>query len=226
MASVLLPDWQLSIPPGDGSLRWFRDWSQSSHFPERGRIDFVQGQIEVDMVPEDFYCHGTLKTHLTGKLAQIIEDENLGDLVSDRSRVSSVDGNVSTEPDIVFISLDAYADGRVLLVPKTSHQPGRFVEIEGAPDLIVEIVSDSSEVKDYQRLPLAYAAAGVREYWLVDARGETLLFQIQDLRGDRLVPVACDAEGWQHSGVLKRDFRLERIPDEDRPWRFRLHVRP
>ena len=225
MATALLPDWQLSIPPGDGSLAWFRRWAQSADFPDRGRIDFIQGQIEVDMVPEDFYCHGTLKTHLTGKLAQIIEDENLGDLVCDRSRVSSPNANFSAEPDLVFVSLAAYSEGRVVLVPKANREAGRFIEIEGAPDLIIEIVSDSSEAKDYERLPAAYGLAGVREYWLVDARGETLMFQIQELHGDRLEPVGITADGWQNSKVLQRDFRLERLPDNVRPWRFKLHVR-
>ncbi len=40
------------------------------------------------------------------------------------------------------------------------HDAGRYVELEGAPDLVVEIVSDSSVAKDTQRLPPRYAAAG------------------------------------------------------------------
>jgi Uma2 family endonuclease len=35
--------------------------------------------------------------------------------------------------------------------------------VEGGPDLVVEIVSDSSEEKDLDRLPRAYFSAGVRE---------------------------------------------------------------
>ena len=33
-------------------------------FPERGRIDYIAGQIEVDMSPEDLFTHGSLKTEI------------------------------------------------------------------------------------------------------------------------------------------------------------------
>jgi hypothetical protein len=49
-------------------------------------------------------------------------------------------------------------------------KPGGFIEVEGAADLVVEILSDSSVGKDTRRLPEAYAKAGVGELWLVDAR--------------------------------------------------------
>lgn len=39
---------------------------------------------------------------------------------------------------------------------------------EGAPDLVVEIVSPSSRGMDYQTKQNLYAEAGVREYWIVD----------------------------------------------------------
>ncbi len=64
-----------------------------------------------------------------------------------------------------------------------------YIEIEGPPDLIVEIVSKSSEKKDTLRLPAAYFAAGVPEFWLVDARHKPLYFQIHH-RGDDLYVAA------------------------------------
>jgi Uma2 family endonuclease len=107
------------------------------------------------------------------------------------------------------LSDDAIETGRVTLVPKSSGEENSYVEIEGPPDLIVEIVSDSSEKKDTQRLPAAYFAAGVPEFWLVDARREPLLFQIYD-RGERgFHPAVVDATGFQHSVVLNKNFRLE-----------------
>ncbi|MDD3404225.1 MAG: Uma2 family endonuclease [Hespellia sp.] len=39
----------------------------------------------------------------------------------------------------------------------------------GAPDLVVEIVSPSSERMDYYIKLFKYRAAGVREYWIVDS---------------------------------------------------------
>jgi Uma2 family endonuclease len=80
---------------------------------------------------------------------------------------------LSCEPDIVYISDDAIDSGRARLVPNAGGRPGRYVEIEGAADLVVEIVSDATVVKDTRRLPVAYCRAGVRESWLIDARGDS-----------------------------------------------------
>lgn len=42
----------------------------------------------------------------------------------------------------------------------------------GAPDLVVEIVSPSSRQMDYHTKLFKYRAAGVREYWIVDSEKE------------------------------------------------------
>ena len=128
------------------------------------------------MSPEDLFTHGTLKLQVAGKIEARVAELDLGHAFVGETRVSSIAGNVSAEPDVVVISHDALDEGRVTLVPKATGEQGRYVEIEGAVDLIVEIVSDSSVRKDTQRLPAAYYRAGVRENWLIDARGEQLGF--------------------------------------------------
>lgn len=45
----------------------------------------------------------------------------------------------------------------------------------GAPDWIVEIVSPSTSSHDYIRKLNFYADAGVREYWIINPRNETIL---------------------------------------------------
>ena len=57
----------------------------------------------------------------------------------------------------------AIDEGRVRLIPKATGETGRFVEVEGSPDLVIEIVSDSSVNKDTWRLPKAYFDAGLSE---------------------------------------------------------------
>jgi Uma2 family endonuclease len=72
---------------------------------------------------------------------------------------------VAREPDIVVI---------------LNTNPGRFAEqyFDGAPDLIVEIVSPASRQTDRHVKYAEYEAAGVSEYWVLDPdRGYAEFFQ-------------------------------------------------
>jgi len=226
MATTVVFEEQVEIPLDLRSLADFRRWALSDEFPETGRIDYVAGRIEVDMSPEEFFCHGTLKVEMVRVLAGLVKQGSLGHLVSDRTRISSVQADVSAEPDIVFLSHETLASGRARLVPKAGGEPGRYVEVEGAPDLIVEIVSDSSVTKDTQRLPAAYYTAGVREFWLADARKEPLVFRIHGPGASAFAPVEPDADGFQASAVFGCSFRLEGKRDAQGNWAFDLLQRP
>ena len=46
--------------------------------------------------------------------------------------------------------------------------------VQGAPDLVVEILSDSSRQRDEILKPPLYERSGVLEYWLVDPRARTV----------------------------------------------------
>ncbi len=211
MATTILLDLleeQFEIPMDLRSLADFRAWAVSDDFPERGRIDYLDGRIEVDMSPEDLYCHGKVKTEMVAVLWQRIKQAGLGDLYTDRARVSCPSAQLSVEPDLVFISEQSLSSGRVRMVSKASHEPDRYIELEGPPELVVEIISDSSVKKDSQRLPALYYLAGVEEYWLVDARKEPLLFRIHRRGSSSYEPMVPDAEGYQRSAVLSCGYRL------------------
>ena len=92
-----------------------------------------------------------------------------------------------------------------------------------APDWVLEIVSESSVRKDTETLRDVYYRAGIREYWIIDARGETIVFQI--LRWSRADYRATPRRGgWQRSRVFERSFRLERERDDLGLWEYTLHV--
>jgi len=225
MATVLIEE-RLRIPLGLSCLEEFRAWARSADFPETGRIDYIGGNLEVDISPEDLFTHGTLKIRLTAAILARVDELDLGHVFSDCARVSHPGANLSVEPDIVLITHEAIETGRVALVPKAGVAADRFVEIEGTPDLIVEIVSDSSVNKDTQRLLTAYAAAGVPEYWLIDARGQQLSFQMNVLAADEYRPATVDAEGLQESLVLKCLYQLHRRRGKGGYWRYTLQAEP
>jgi Uma2 family endonuclease len=224
MATSVIFEEQVEIP-FVGSLADFRAWALSDDFPERGRIDYIGGRIEVDMSPEDIFCHGTLKTELVIVLGQLVKGSRLGYLLTDRTRVSCPLADLSVEPDVVFVSEESLESGRVRLVPKTSGEEDRYVEVEGAADLIVEIVSDSSVAKDTRRLPTAYAQAGVREFWLADARGKRLTFEIHRWSPAGYQAAPRDADGFQHSAVFRTAFQLVRYRNPHGRWTFDLQVK-
>lgn len=209
MSNAVLFDERLRVPFVH-SLGEFREWAQSDEFPQRGRIDYIAGQIEVDMSPEDLFTHGTLKTEIASVVYSRVQKLRSGEVFIDKARVSCPEADLSVEPDIVFLSHRRIDSGLVRLVPKADGQPGRFIEIEGPPDLVVEIVSDSSVAKDTRRLPVAYAAAGVKELWLIDAREQALAFSIYRNGRSGMKPVAEDDERYVPSSVLRCRYRLTR----------------
>ena len=221
MASSVIFEERVEIPYFR-SLAEFRAWALSDAFPERGRIDYVGGRIEVDMSPENLFFHGSIKTEVVRVLANIVQSAGGGYLFSDCTRVSSPNADLSAEPDVVYVSADSIDSGRVRLVPSAGGEPDSYVELEGAPDLVVEIVSDSSVAKDTKRLPVSYWCAGIAEYWLVDVRRERLLFRLHARGADGYEPAPADAEGFQLSAVFDRRFRLERRRDARGRWVFDL----
>jgi len=225
MATVLLEDREQIEIPTIHDLAEFRRWALSDDFPQRGRIDYIAGKIEVDMSPEDFYTHGTLKTAIASEISERVEELDLGHSLIAETRISDMPADLSAEPDVVVITFEAFDQNRTRLVPKASGEKDRYVEVEGGPDLIVEIVSDSSVKKDTERLPVAYFQAGVREYWLIDARGAELSFQLLRRGSAAFEPTPTDTDGYQRSEVLDAHYRLDRSRHKRGHWVYQLRLK-
>jgi Uma2 family endonuclease len=216
----------LRIPEDAFTFEGFQRWIDSGELPETGRIDYLEGDVDVDMSPEDLYTHSAVKTAITLKLGYLVVESDLGDVFVDRTRIRSRFADLSVEPDVVVFFGSSLEAGKVRLVPATARKgPDRFSALEGAVDLVVEIVSDGSVKKDTQRLPKLYARAGIPELWIVDARGDDLRFQIHSLRDNSYVTVEPDSEGWVRSPQLGVDFRLVRRRASPAPWRYTLQHR-
>jgi len=221
MPNILYED-QILVPAGIEDLESFRRWTYQDDFPESGRIDYIGGNIEIDISPEQLFAHGRLKTEFVTVFGSLIEKSDWL-IVSDQTRIASVPGDLSAEPDVVLLSRQAIQTRRVILTPK-ANRPNDYIEIEGPPELVVEVVSDSSVQKDLKRLPPAYFAAGIDEYWIADARGDDLRFVIHH-RGSASFEAAAVDDGWQTSSVLNTEFRLTR-PVVEPDWvEFELQTR-
>jgi len=223
---AIIDEENLRIPEDAYTFEGFQRWIDSGEFPETGRIDYLEGKVEVDMSPEDLYTHGVVKTAISLKLGHLVVESDLGDMFIDRTRIRSRFADLSVEPDVVLFFGRSLEAGKVRLMPVAARKgPDRFAALEGAVDLVVEIVSDGSVKKDTERLPDLYARAGIPELWIADARGDDLRFRIHTLQDGSYITVEPDSEGWVRSPQLGVDFRLVRRRASPYPWRYTLQHR-
>jgi Uma2 family endonuclease len=214
----------ISIPARAGSLHGFRSWAQSPRFPQQGAVSFIKGEIVIDMSPEDLNTHARIKAEIGCRIHQLVEECDLGEFYPDRTLLSNVAAQLSTEPDGTFVSWGAFESGRVRRVPAKGRS-GQFVELEGAPDWVLEIVSPSSIEKDTRTLRDAYYRAGIQEYWLINALGKQIKFQLLERRRNGYTAVPS-RNGWYFSRVFDRSFRLQRVESRRGFWRYTLEIKP
>ena len=161
---------------------------------------------------------------MAGALINRIQERDRGLVYIDRARVSNVEADLSAEPDVVVVLFETVESGEARLVPKASGEAGRFVEIDGRVDLVVECISDSSASKDRDRLSRRYWRAGVPEYWIVDARGDDVQFEILSRGSEEYEDTTCDGQGFRRSEILKAKVRLARRGERAELVVFRLDI--
>ena len=216
------PEESIRLPADALTFEGFRTWSHSPEFPAIGRIDYLSDHVEVDLSPEDLHTHGIVKVAISSGLHALTTERQLGEVFSDRARIVSRFASLSAEPDVVVVLWESLQAGRVRYVPASGQEPDRYSEIDGAPDLVIEVVSDSSERKDTERLPALYAAAGIPEMWIADARRGEVRFQVFSLEAGRYVRVEPGSEGWMRSPRLGVSFRLSRHSTPVSSWYYAL----
>src|SRR5439155_14706690 len=98
---------------------------------------------------------------------------------------------LSTNPDGLAAQWSTLESGRVAFIVRN----GVRRAIEGRPDWILEVLSDSSVKKDTETLRESYHRIEIPEYWLIDARGKEILFQILNWKHHGYV-AAPSKSGW------------------------------
>jgi len=171
----------------------------------------LAGEVYIDMSPEELTTHNQAKTDVTGDLRVLVRRHGLGNVFSDGALLVNEAADLSTEPDAMFCSVESYQSGRVKYVERREGSR-RYIEVNGAPDLVIEVVSRTSVHKDTELLPSLYFAAGIAEYWIIDARRDELVFRVLTRGWEQFVETEVDSEGYRTSRVLARCFRLVREP--------------
>lgn len=197
------------IPGWVADLESFRRWARSDDYPSHGWFSYLKGELWVDLSMEQLLTHNQVKTQYTIQVGGLVRTEKLGYFYSDRTLLSNPLADLSTEPDGLFFFWETLRSGRIRMVP--AKQQG-YVELEGTPDIVLEMVGPTSVRKDTEVLRDLYWRAGIPEYWLVDALGELLRFDI--LRYTARGYVASRRQnGWVRSGVFGKSFQLTEDTD-------------
>jgi Uma2 family endonuclease len=194
----------VSIPTWVVDLESFRRWADADDFPEDGRAWYLQGEVWIDLSKQQIFTHVLVKTEFTAVLSNLVKTASLGLFLGDGVLLSNSAADICGVPDALFVSQATLESDRVHLVE--GWEAGH-VELEGAPDMVLEVVSASSVQKDTVILRQAYWQAGIREYWLVDARQEPVRFDIFR-RTARGYTTARKRDGWLKSAVFGRSFQL------------------
>jgi Uma2 family endonuclease len=151
----------LSAPPATPSSTWppeqgrwtYDDWLR---LPDDGfRYEILNG--ELFMAPPPTPQHQDAATELISRMRMFAKEHDLGKVLAAPVGVRLPNQPVPVQPDILFVRKE-----RRSIIGQDY--------IEGAPDLVVEILSPSNWTYDRKQKFQAYSEAGVQEYWIVDYR--------------------------------------------------------
>lgn len=127
------------------------------------------------------------------RLDAYAEEANLGVVFSAPTDVVLTDTDV-VQPDLMFISSE-----RAGIVTTAN--------IQGAPDLIVEIRSDSTAERDETLKRQLYEECSVQEYWLVDPETKTITVLL--LGEDGYAEAATYTEGHTLTSPMLEGFAAD-----------------
>ncbi len=203
MNTFVLDSKSVTIPVWVQDLDSFRRWAHSDAFPEHGQLCYLDGEVWVDMSKEQFK-HNQVKGEFSSVLMPLAKRTRSGRYFPDGYLLTNLAANLSTNPDGMYVSMESLRTKRVWLVEGAEEG---FTELQGAPEMVLEIVSPSSVHKDTVVLLDLYWQAGINEYWLVDVRDQRPQFNIFRRGAARFV-ASRKQGGWVKSTVFGKSFRL------------------
>lgn len=134
--------------------------------PDGERYELIGGKLI--MTPAPVIKHQKISIRIGSALEKFVRENNLGEVFAAPCDVYLDEGNV-VQPDILFVSKE---------------REGIITErnVQGAPDLVIEIISDWSVYRDMVQKKRLYARYGVKEYWI--ALPEESSIEVYLLEGD------------------------------------------
>lgn len=126
--------------------------------PEDKRYEILDGELYVVAAPN--IKHQRVSRELEAVLLQHTKQNGLGEVFYAPCDVILSEENV-LQPDILFVRKE-----RLGIIGEAN--------LQGPPDIVVEILSEGTRRKDLEVKKKIYAHFGVPEYWIVDPEANTV----------------------------------------------------
>ena len=210
MSAIVLNEKSV-IPTWIDDNESFCRWALSGNYPERGKVSYFKDKVWLDLSMEA-EIHNWIKNAVLVVLSTLVSRRKLGRFYGDGMMMSSAAAELSTEPDGMFVSTRRRKNGEVTVRGGKAVSGGAVILV-GAPDMVVEVVRESSVRKDTVELVDLYWRAGVTEYWLFDPRPENVRFTMS-VAGPDGYRIVRPRDGWRKSTVFGAEFRLIQSVDE------------
>jgi Uma2 family endonuclease len=156
---------------------------------ESVRAEWING--EVTLLSPANIPHAELTFWLGRLLGAVVDANDAGHVFTIDAQIRLAAVNQRRDPDVLFVSRS-----RRRMIKETY--------IDGPPDLVMEIVSPDSQVRDWHDKYVAYEKSGVREYWVVDPRANRV--DAYSLGKNKKFSAIKPAQGGIRSKVLRRLF--------------------
>jgi Uma2 family endonuclease len=152
-----------------------------------GHYEYVNGEaLAMPPVSDE---HNVVTAFILRALAEYVELRELGEIRHDPFVMRTTSDSPGRAPDVMFVAYE-HAD-RI----KPTH-------LEGPADLLVEVVSHGSRVRDRGDKYYEYEQGGVREYWIVDPDRKRAEFYVLGADGV-YEPVIVGSDGIYRSTVVE-----------------------
>ncbi|OFV99630.1 MAG: hypothetical protein A3H28_14500 [Acidobacteria bacterium RIFCSPLOWO2_02_FULL_61_28] len=131
---------------------------------DRNQHELFDGELV--MTPSPSARHQQIVRRLLERVSAHVEANSLGEVfVSPLDTI--FDQYTVLQPDILYVSQDR--------LPEVVKE-----RIEGAPNLVIEVLSPTTIERDRRRKLAVYSQFGVREYWIVDPEDQTIEVYAQE----------------------------------------------
>lgn len=161
------------------TLKNEKTWTYKDYIniSDEKRNEIIGGHIF--MVPAPTPEHQDISRNIEKLILNFVEKNSLGKVYYAPIDVILDDTNI-VQPDLLFISKE-----KIQIINKSKG-------IEGAPDLVLEIISKYSKYRDRYEKKELYQKFKVKEYWIVDPYSKSI--EVLSLNENGIYELLC--EGW------------------------------